>query len=224
MRKLTILQNQVSYVGLFSKPAFSLWENSLSILQGLYSAFSPFNVNLADFRLDTTSPVISEASITALISSTESYKLKLDRVESVLSNFDDSELPLFTELLSWGTDWLRATIPDFSFHTHLFTYHNHSRILGGTAKEFLLDFSKSDISELGLNLGSGVIFNWIEPKLERRVQLMLDHSNLHRDGLFIQFSIQSMGDPIDYVETATVGKDLLDRALAKFGFEISDEE
>lgn len=224
MRKLIIQQNQVSYVGLFSKPAFSLWDNGAKILEELYKVFSPYKVSLADFRQDYLSPVISDASVTVFLGSKGNYKFKFDRVEVLLSNFTEQELTDFPDVLLRGTEWLRSDIPDFSFQTHLFTYHNHSKLSEGTAKEFLLSFSQVSLDDIGMGIGNGLIFNWIEPKQERRVQLTIDHSYAYVDALFIQFLIQSVGDKIDYWETAATGRELLDNALAKLGLEIKNED
>ena len=224
MRKLIIQQNQVSYVGLFSKPAFSLWGNSSRILEELYKAFTPYKVSLADFRQDYLYPVISDVSVSVFLGSKGNYKFKFDRIEASFSNFTEQELTDFPDVLSRGTDWLRSAIPDFSFQTHLFTYHNHSKLSEGTAREFLLSFSQVSLEDIGAGLGNGLIFNWIEPKQERRVQLTIDHSLAYTDALFIQMLlIQSVGDKIDYQETAETGRDLLDSALAKIGLEIGKE-
>src|SRR5919108_456184 len=99
MRKLIIQQNQVNYVGLFSKPAFSLWGNGARILEELYKAFSPYKVSLADFRQDYLSPVISDTSVTVFLGSNGNYKFKFDRVEVLLSNFTEQELTNFPDAL-----------------------------------------------------------------------------------------------------------------------------
>lgn len=224
MRKLFIQQNQISYVGLFSRPAFPLWGEGAKILDGLYTAFTPYKVSLADFRQDSLSQFISDLSVTVLLGPSGNYKFKLDRVESSLSNFTEEELTNFPDVLSRGAKWLRSAVPDFAFQTHLFTYHNHSKLSEGTAKEFLLQYSQTSLPSAGTNLGNGVIANWIEPSQERQVRFTIDHSHVYTDGLFIQFSMQASGDEIDYFETATTGRALLDDALAKIGFEIADEE
>lgn len=224
MRKLIIQQNQVNYVGLFSKPAFSLWGEGSKILEELYKAFAPYKLSLTDFRQDYLSPVLSDISVTVFLGANGNYKFKFDRVEASLSNFSEQELTGFpTDVLSRGTDWLRSSLPDFSFQTHLLTYNNHSKLSEGTAKEFLLKFSQVNLGSVGKGLGNGLIFNWIEPKLERRVQLMIDHSHAYADALFIQFLMQYAGDKMDYWETAATGRDLLGKALAIIGLEIEDE-
>ncbi len=224
MRKLIIQQDQVSYVGLFSKPAFSLWGEGSKILEELYKAFSPYKVSLADFKQDYLSPILSDISVTVFLGANGNYKFKFDRIEASFSNFTEQELAGFPDVLSRGTDWLHSNLPDFSFQTHLFTYYNHSKLSEGTAKEFLLNFSQVRLDDIGMGLGNGLIFNWIEPKLERRLQLMIDHSHAYADALFIQFLMQSTGDKIDYWETAATARDLLDRALAMIGFEIEAED
>ncbi len=223
MRQLIIQQNQVNYVGLFSKPAFSLWGEGSKILGELYKAFSPYRVTLADFKQDYLSPVLSDVSVTVFLGANGNYKFKFDRVEASFSNFTEQDLAGFPGVLSRGTDWLRSNLPDFSFQTHLLTYHNHSRLSEGTAKEFLLSSSQVSLDKIGVGLGNGLIFNWIEPKLERRMQLMVDHSYVYADALFIQLLMQVTGDEIDYSETAVTARDLLNKALAMIEFEIENE-
>ena len=224
MRKLTVLQNQVSYIGLFSKPAFSLWGDGARILEGLYETFAPYKINLADFRQDSLSPVVADASVTVFVGVSGSYKFKFDRLELTLSNLSDSDLAALPEMLARGTSWLRATVSDFSFQTHLFTYNNHSEVSGGTAKDFLSTLPQVELPDVGRGIGNGVIFNWIEPKLERRVQLLIDHSNIHKDGLFIQLSLQSTADEVDYLEAVATGRVILDTVLAKVGLVIESED
>ncbi|MBA3321500.1 MAG: hypothetical protein H0T45_08665, partial [Pyrinomonadaceae bacterium] len=92
MRKLIIQQDQVSYVGLFSKPAFSLWGEGSKILEELYKAFSPYKVSLADFKQDYLSPILSDISVTVFLGANGNYKFKFDRIEASFSNFTEQEL------------------------------------------------------------------------------------------------------------------------------------
>ncbi len=217
MRELIIHQAQANYIGIFSRPVFSLWGKGPTILEGLYSAFAPFNVGFTDLRQESLSPVVSDASVTVLYGTSGNYKFKLDRIESSLSILVDEDVTRFLKMLERGAEWLYSAVVDFAFQSHLFTYYNHSSLSEGTAKDCLLDLDHFDLADFGLNLGSGIILNWLEPRFERRFQLIVDHSHTVKDGLFIQFSAYIPGDKIDWKEFEGTARKTLKDTLAKLG-------
>ena len=224
MQKLSILQNQVSYVGLFTRPTFTLWGEGQKILQGLYDAFSSYKVSLADFRNDSSSQVLADQSVVVGLGPTLVYKFKFDRVETVMSAFTDQELDQFPEVMSKGTVWIRSAAPEFAFQTHLFTYHCHSKLSEGTATEFLRGLSQTNFEIPGVGLGNGIIFNWLESEREQRIQLTVDHSHVYPEALFLHFTLQDSTDLIDYGEALKSGKALLTTALERMGLEFEAEE
>jgi len=223
MKELLLHQEQLNYIGLFSKPVFSLWGKGPIILEGLHSAFAQFKVNLTDLRQESFSPVVSEASATVLFGTTGNYKFKFDRIESSHSIFAPEDVTRFFAILEHGERWLRPGVPSFSFQTHLFTYQSHSSVSEGTGKECLAKLPQIELGDIGINLGNGIILNWLDPALERRFQLILDHSHIVSDGLFIQFSAHLSEDRVDYQEFAKTGKTILSNTLARLGLTIESE-
>lgn len=223
MRTLSVLQNQITHVGLFTRPTLALWGEEQKILQGLYEAFSSYKVTLADFRCDSSSPVLADRSVVVGLGPTLVYKFKFDRIETVLSAFTDQELERFPEVLSKGSDWIRSAAPEFTFQTHLFTYYCHSSLSEGTASEFLRTLTQTSFEIPGVGLGNGVIFNWIEPEREQRIQFTVDHSHVYPEALFLHFTLQDSTDLIDYEGVLKPGKALLTTVLERMGLEFEGE-
>ena len=46
--RLIVENNQLTYTGVFSKPALELWANGAKIFEGLLSSFASFGVKLPD--------------------------------------------------------------------------------------------------------------------------------------------------------------------------------
>lgn len=222
MKRLLVQQNQVSYAALFSRPAFALWGDGERILNGLFTAFSKRGVSLANFRFDQAGQDPGAQAITVSFGPLCSYKFKLDRVEASLNNFRRDDLAIFPHLLGEGATWLRSAIPDFSFQSHLFTYFGHSQLSEGTSQEFLTAIPTFSIPEIGESEGNGIIFHWKLKDRDWKVQLMVDHSLTVTNGLFLQFLLFATGDQLDYPETATAGRSIMDMALKKIGLEIDD--
>lgn len=222
MRRLLVQQNQVSYAALFSRPAFALWGDGSTILDGLFTAFSKRNISLANFRFDQSSQDPAAQSVTVTFGPSCFYKFQLDRVESVLNNFRDEDLAIFPEILQQGADWLRSAIPGFAFQSHLFTYFGHSKLSEGTSQEVLSALQTISIPEIGTSEGNGIIFHWKLPDHDWRIQFMIDHSLTVPAGLFIQFLLFATGDVIDYSKTAVDGRSIMERALNKLGLEFDD--
>jgi len=224
MRKLVVQQNQISYVGLFSKPAFSLWGEEAKILEGLYTTFAPYRISLANFHSESATQDPSDQAVAINFGPWKSYKFKFDRVEARHSNYNsDEELGEFPELLTKGETWLRSTAPALSFQTHLFTYSSHNKLSEGTSTDFLLSLSQVSIPSIGISRGNGIIFHWDIPDQKWQVQLTVDHSNIEVGGLFIDFAVISGVDRLDYTEALQEGKALLYRALENIALEFDTE-
>lgn len=222
MKTLLVQQNQISYAALFSQPAFALLENGGRILDGLFTAFSKRGVNLGSFRFEQTAQDPAAQTINVSFGPSCFYKFKLDRIESALNNFRREDFAVFPEILQEGADWLRSSIPDFSFQSHLFTYFGHNQLSEGTSQDVLAALPTFSIPEIGASEGNGIIFHWKLTDRDWRVQLLVDHSLTVTNGLFIQFFLFITGDSVNYSETATAGRSIMDTALKKIGLEIDD--
>lgn len=223
MPKLLVQMNQLDYVGLFSAPALGLWGEGGKILQGLYNAFSGYQINLADLRNESSSLNPSDQVIAVRFGSVGEYRFRFDRVELKLLNFTKNSLAEAPGVLAVGDEWLRSLVPGLGFKSHLFATVSHSRLLNGTAREFLLGLPSLNIDGVGVSEGPGVIFHWDLPEKGWKVQFAMDHSLSVEGGLFINFLIRPNGDTIDYSNLLVEGDKLFERILSKIGLEVTED-
>ena len=222
LRKLLTQQNQVSYAALFSRPAFALWGDGKTILDGLFNTFSKRGISLASFRFGQGTQDQANQSVTVTFSPFWFYRFQLDRVESTLDNFTDQELTLFPEVLQEGANWLKTVVPHLEFQSHLFTYSGHHKLSEGTSREVLDPLTNVSMSEIGSSEGNGIIVHWEVPDQKWRLQLTVDQSLTVLNGLFTHF-ILFINDPaIDYATTAVAGRAILQKALNNIGLEFDD--
>lgn len=222
MPKLLVQRNQLEYVGFFSEPALGLWGEGAKILQGMFSAFSPYHISLSDLRNESSSLHPSDQVVTVKFGAIGEYRFKFDRVELTLLNFNKSSLSEVPKLLIAGDEWLRAVVPGFTFSSHFFSSLSHSELDHGTSQEFLRGLSSVDIPGVGVSKGSGIIFHWDLQEQGWRVQFTIDHSLSVDDGLFVNYLIRPSGDRIDYVEFVVQGTQLFERLLSEIGLEADD--
>jgi hypothetical protein len=224
MITLTVNQNQTDYIGLLEKPAFSLMGEGRQIIEGLYHAFSGYQVALTDFRLEEVVTTPSSFGVNVYLRSLGSYRCRFDRVEWTATNFVDGDLSKFPEILKLGEDWLRSAVPDISFKSHTFFYTGHCQLSEGTSQSFLLGLPCKDIIVMGQDLGGGIIHNWRDPGIGGRFQLLIDHSLSIKDGLFIQLMALIEGDRVDYSAITATGQASLKEALRKIGLQLETEQ
>lgn len=223
MQKLLVQSNQLDYVAFFSQPGLGLWGEGTKILQGLFSAFSPFHINLADLRNDSSSLHPSDQVVTVRFGAIGEYRFKFDRVELTLLNFNSKSLVEVPKVLTAGDEWLRSVIPGFTFSSHLFATLSHSELDHGTSQEFLRNLSALDIPGVGVSEGSGIIFHWDLREKGWRVQFGIDHSVSVNNGLFVNYVIRPVGDKIDYFNFVVEGTQLFERLLSKLGLEAQED-
>jgi hypothetical protein len=224
MITLTVNQNQTDYIGLLERPAFNLMGEGRQIIEGLYNAFSTYQVALTDFRLEEVVTTPSSFGVNVYLKSLGSYKFRFDRVEWTAINFVDEDLPKFPELLKRGEDWLRSAVPGVSFKSHTFFYTGHCRLSEGTSQDFLIRLPGKDIIDIGQDLGSGIIHNWRDPGIEGRFQLLIDHSLSIKDGIFIQLMALIEGDQVDYSAITAKGQASIKEALKKIDLQLETEQ
>lgn len=222
MQRLLVQRNELNYIGLFSEPALGLWGEGAKILQGLYGAFTPFHISLADIRNDASSLQPSDQVVTVKFGAIGEYRFKFDRVELTLLNFNRNSLIEVPKLLTAGDEWLRSVVPGFTFGSHLFASLSHSELDHGTSQEFLRGLSSLDIPGVGVSEGCGIIFHWDLPEKGWRVQFMIDHSLSVDNGLFVNYLIRPSGDKIDYLNFMAEGTQLYERMLSEIGLEADE--
>lgn len=222
MRKLIVQRNQLNYVGIFSEPALSLWGEGKKIFQGLFTAFSPYQIDLDDLSNDSSSPSPSDQLVAVKFGTIGEYRFKFDRVELNLFNFTRNSIFEVPKLLSSGEEWLRSVVPGFAFRSHSFASLSHSELQQGTSQEFLRGLSSIDIPGIGVTEGSGIIFHWDLPDKGWRVQFTIDHSISVANGLFTNFLIRPSGDRVDYVNFVADGMQLFERVFLEIGLEVDE--
>ncbi len=223
MITLTVNRNQIDYVGIFERPAFSLVSN-VRVLEGLYEIFSKFQVALSDFRLDATSAVPTENSVSIFLKSLGQYKLRFDRVEWAVINFVDEDFPRLPEVLMRGEEWLHSVEANVTFKTHTFVYGAHCLLSNGTAKDFLLGLPVKFNFRFGESLGNGLVFNWHDARVGGRFNLIIDHSLSVKDGIFIQLAYVGESDRVDYPQILSIGQQSLNEVLGQIGLQFEQEE
>ncbi len=223
MRTLTVNRNQIEYVGTFERPAFSLVGNT-RIMEGLYDAFSVYQVALADFRLDTGATLATDFGVNVSLKSLGQYRLRFDRVEWTVINFVDEDFPRLPDVLKRGEIWLRSVEPTLLFKTHTFAYGAHCHLSEGTAQEFLLGLPGNYDISLGESLGNGLIYNWYDARVGGRFNLVIDHSLSVKDGIFIQLVSVIESDRIGYSEVTLIGQSALNEALSRIGLQLEQEK
>lgn len=224
MITLTVNQNQIDYVGLLEKPAFSLIGEVRQIIEGLYNAFSPYQTALSDFRLEEVATTPSSFGVNVYLKSLGIYKFRFDRVEWKVSGFVDEDLPNLATILKRGEDWLRSAAPGVSFKSHTFFYAGHCQLSESTSQDFFLGLHGKEVLDIGQSLGDGIIHNWRDSETGGRFQLLIDHSLSIKDGIFIQFMALIERDPLDYSAIISRGQVLLDESLKKIGLQLEAEQ
>ncbi len=221
MPKLLAQQVQITFIGLFSQPLFSVWGQGEKLLGGLFKAFSQYNLTAGDMRYETTSPTVTDSTITVnLFNYSASYKYKIDRVEATFTDFTEEQSQRIPEVLGRGDEWLRSLDPEFSLKTQLFIHASHNQLSEGTSEEFLKGLSNLDIPDVGVSKGNGVTFHWDIPGRDWDLSMAIDHSAYVTNGLFIQFLLKTTNDKLDYGDIFSAGVTLGRSALAKLGLEV----
>lgn len=222
MLKLFVKQATVDYHGFFSAPVFELMGDAGKVMSGLSKTFSSHSVGLGNFRteVDTTDP--SANAVVVLLGRFGIYRFKFDQVQASLRGFDDDDLEGMISVVQKGDAWLRSSIDGFAFRNHAFVYSSHSALSEGTSQSFLLSLPRRPTPVLGKDLGSGIVETWHEEDMDARVQLTLTHSLVETDGIYIHYMVVFEREHIDYVETASKARRLLDDILHGIGLQFAE--
>jgi hypothetical protein len=219
MRTLTIQRNQLEYVGLYSRPPFTLWGAGQVILEGLYDAFAGLYSGLGDFRIEGDAAQPADQAVTVTLPHQSVFRFKFDRIEATHFDFRADDVPFLADVLTRGRGWLNSGDLRVPFQSHLLTYTAHASS-DGTSKDLLSGIGFQTIAALGENLGTGALFHGNIPELGWRVQLTVDHSLSVTDGVFIQFLVLIMEDQLNYDEAVRSGQRILSNALEEIGFQL----
>ena len=222
MRKLIIQQNDVSYTGIFSDPAFAFLGQGAKLIEGLYQLFKDYGITLNNISLDS-SPDLSSPVMKVDLNELGDYEFGFEKIEWTMSNIEDDSLTCIPVVLNRGEEWLRSAIPGFTFQGHVFNYYNHSLLSEGDSQDFLREFSKVDIPEVGVSLGNGLILHWELPEQGWQMNLTIDHSNIFPGGLFIDQDVIVRSDHVDYEKLIATSQELFKNTLGRIGLELNNE-
>lgn len=222
MRKLIIQQDDASYTGIFSSPAFAFLGQGAKLVEGLYRAFTDYGITLSNISLDS-SPDLSAPVMKVDLNELGDYEFSFEKIEWTMSNISEDSLTRAPEILRHGEEWLRSASPDFTFQGHIFNYYSHNLLSEGTSQDFLRESSKVDIPDVGESLGNGLILHWELPEQGWQMNLTIDHSKAFLGGLFIDQDVIVKSDQVDYEKLLATSRELFKNTLGKVGLEFDNE-
>ena len=218
--QLQVQQNELVHIARFDRPLLELWGEGRAIVEGLFSAFSVFGINLADIRNESSSLNPADQVVAVNIGLSGVHRFRFDRIESVFFNFDDDFLRTVPSVLDASTNWVRKAAASAKFISHQFTYSSHS-VVAGKAADKLLTFVERPVRAGGQNTGTGAIFHWDLAEKGWATKLLLDRSITIPDGVFVMFTLTVKTDRPNYASLIGEGKSYLDTVLKELGFELT---
>jgi hypothetical protein len=93
-------QELLIYHGVLQRPAFQLWAQGATILEGLYDALSPFGLRLEDIRSEATSPSPAEQAVAITSATLGTHRFRLQGMESTLYTLSEDTLRKAPEILA----------------------------------------------------------------------------------------------------------------------------
>ncbi len=212
----------LNYTARFEKPVLELWGAGADITRGMYQAYLPFGVPLANFQIGSSTANAAEPVVTVKLGDVGTTRFAFDRTESSFANFSEEAFRTFPALLAASTDWLRDKIPSFKIASHSILYSSHNSLNGGSAEKFLESLNPRSFKDAGKSTGHGAIYNHVRSDVGWITQLMIDRSQSVKDGLFISLGIVVNSDKIDYDVLFGEGRQYLDSLLAEVNLRLPD--
>jgi hypothetical protein len=199
MQPFDIGENQLEYQGSLATPLFVLLSNRTKVAADLYNALLGLHSGINSFSFTTGKTGAIAPTLDVDLNEYGTYHLASEQIQWRFPDawtYEWRPTPLVR-----ADAWLRAAVPNLTFQNHVFTYEAHGSLLSGDARNFLLGFGS--------------------PALEGYVHLLVDHSHVQPEGLFIQMVTTIEGGGIDYEQTTSWIKDLFREALGRLGLEIA---
>jgi len=213
---LTVEREQLVHTAQFSRPVLELWGEGKKIVSGLYNAFSPFGVSLADIRAEGSNP--AEQVITVNISSGGVHRFRFDRLETAFLQFSQETFERIPLILDASLRWIRDYVPEAQVGSHQFVHTSHCQVAGdGSVESILQRIGPSAPKSGGTRKGSGTIFHWDVPEREWQTQLVVDRSLAVSNGLFLMFTLTIGHDKINFVELSGSAREYLFGILNEIG-------
>lgn len=223
MRQLEIKQNQIGYTGFLGRPMLDFLQHLDGPAKALLEAFEPFGFGLESMQALAGAQAVSQQGLLFTFGWQGTYTFKLDRVEAVFWNLDESGFKRGAEILMAGDSALRKHAQDFKMKRHQLIYSAHGLVKPGHVGEILGSFMTPQPKAGGVSTGTGVIFHWEVPDKKWITQLTLDRSLVFKEGLFLLLSIESTVDTIDFPMALAEGRQYLSSILREIGLELAGE-
>lgn len=213
--KLIVEHAQVVYTAPFANPAFELWGEARKITQGIYEAFLPFGITLANIKGESGDNA-AEQGVTVSIGSEAICRFKFSSVEVTSFRYSKGVAQNMSAILAAFAKWVRGAAPSVRFASHQFVYSAHCALQGGDGEVFLRTIAPRAPASGGTDRGTGVIFHWDLPG-SGSSQLVIDKSVIVRNGLYIALHLSIPEDVIDFEATGPWSYHYMANVLSDLG-------
>lgn len=209
--QLQVMRNEISYTGSLAQPLLNYLQRMNEPAKALLEAFEPFGFGFESMQALASAQAMNQQGLLFTFGWQGSYTFKLDRVEAVFWNLDESGFKRGAEILMAADRTLRKYAQGFQLKRHQLIYSAHGMLQTGQVADVLDPLIKMYPRSGGVRRGAGVIFHWDVPERGWTAQLTLDRSLLVKDGLFLLLSIEVLQDHLDFPSIlAQAGQYLLD--------------
>lgn len=216
MHRLHVVQNEVTYKGGFNGPLFQLWGSGAPLLEAMYTSLSPFGISLANIRSEELSKSPSDQSI-VVQSGNWMYRWRIERVELTLSNFTGEGLRLLPKLLNANDEWMKKMGVPVVYSFHQFSYAGHLTVEELTSQEVLEPLPHLRLGDGQDFRAAGQILHWSDSVQGWQGDLVVDHSQVVPDGLFLLYSGMAKEWKLDYNSLVNSLQERLDILLSRLG-------
>ena len=196
---LIVEHAQVAYTAPFVNPAFELWGDARKITEGIYHAFSPFGVKLANIKGEYGTTAADQV-VTVSIGKDAICRFRFDGLEVTAFRYSQEFAQYLSTMLSALTTWLRGAAPSVKFASHQFVYSAHCVLNGADGETFLRTISPKAPISGGTDRGTGLIFHW-DLSGKASSMLVVDKSVLVSNGLYIALTFLVAEDILDFAAT-----------------------
>ncbi|HZS62235.1 MAG TPA: hypothetical protein VFA43_23400 [Gemmatimonadaceae bacterium] len=223
--QLRVQQAQLDYLGAFGRPALGLWGNTPRLLPTLYEKLADRAPNLSDYRIEGDATAPATQGILVQFGSRGNLRFTFERIEARAFDLTPDGLKFFEGVIRDIQTWLRESVPQSGFRSHLLSYSSHSLLPEGTSSsDYLRRLSTIALRDLGANRGSGIVYHADLPDKHWRLQYTVDHSLAIEHGLYLQFALLAFAGDAEIGELRIGAETLFDTALRQTGLSIEGRQ
>lgn len=220
MKTLQVVQNEINYKGSFRSPLFEVWGAGAPLLQALFSSFSPFGVGLAHIRSEESSNKSPSDQAIVVQLGNWIYRWRIERVELNLTNFNEQDLKGVPKLLDASDDWMEKLGITVAYSVRQFSYVGHFNIEQASAHHVLEPLAHLRLGAGQESRAPGHIFHWCDSDKGWEGDLVIDHSQVVPDGLFVLYSGIANIWQGDHEALVTYLEQRLDSLLSQVGLRL----